>query len=253
MSNVNLVDGAVVSGSSIAADLAASYVTNPIIGRRARLSGGMSWLDVDFGADVTIDVVVLRFPRDTVFPLTGTITHSFDASGGTAGTGAAHSSGAVAVGTYEGYGYHCYVPSSPVTAQYWRAAFDVPNAFIDIGRAWAGSKFVPERNVQYGYSDAWIDRSSITTAGRSGAEYADEKQRQRAFSFLLAYLGEDDRSAVREIIRANGISKQLLLITNPEASDLGREALIGRFARNAALRKTHFQLSSQPIEVRESL
>lgn len=255
LSNVNLVDSARVSLSSQAGDLSASNVQDTVIGRRARLSSGMGYLDFDFGNDVAIDVVALVFPRDTPFPTASSdrITHTFDADGGTPGAGAVATSGEIEIGAFEGYGYHAYVPASRVTARYWRATFNVANAFIDIGRVWAGEKFVPQLNVQYGYRDMWNDRSTVSVADRSGAEYVDEKARQRSFSFVLSHMSDADRTQMREIFRTNGISKQLLLVTNPQASELGKEAVVARFVRSAALAQTHFNLSSAPIEIRESL
>jgi len=256
MSNVilsftNQVDqaGVVLSSSATLGDNAPQNMTDPIIGRRCRLSGGTGYVQFDFGANKTIDVVCLVFPRDTAFPTSGTITHAFDANGGTPGAGAAHDSGAVAIGTYEGYGYHFYAPS--VSARYWRATFNTSSSFVDIGRAWAGQKFQPEINVPYGYLDVWEDRSRITATERSGAEYVDHKPLQRGFSFGLQHLSESERQTVREGLRKIGRGLQMLACLDPDSP--GRETMIGRQNSIQAMRASYFQRFETSIELRESL
>jgi hypothetical protein len=255
LSLTNNVDAAttIASASAVAGDLGASNMANPIVGIRCRLSSGTAYIEFDFGSNVSIDVLALRFPRDTAFPTTGTITHTLDADGGTPGSGAALDTGAVSIGTYEGYGYHFYFPASTVTARYWRATFNVSNSFIDIGRAWAGEIFRPETNIRYGYQDEWGDLSTVTAAQRSGAEYVDEKDRQRSFSFDTQELSESEKNTLREGLRKAGIANQVLAVIKPGASDLGREGVIGRLVQTSPLIQPRFNRYSAPLRIRESL
>ncbi len=257
LSWVNLVDEATttLSTSDSAGDLSISNVADSIIGRRHRTTVLTAWGQADFGSDQTVDIVALIFPRDAPIPLAGTIQHEFDADGGTAGSGVAHDSGAIAIGTADGYGYHVYKPSASVTARYWRWNFNVSGvSFIDTGRAWAGEVFEPEFDIAFGYGDEWGDLSRVSRAARSGAEYVDERARRRSMAFALNALSQAERDEVREMARIAGLSKQLLMVRDPAAP--AKETVLGRVARiNPITRpwQTSTALFAQTFLISESI
>lgn len=250
----NQVDlsGAILSASSAAGDLAVDNLANPIVGRRWRTTDLTAWGQVDFGADVSLGVLALVFPRDTSVPTAGTVTHQLDADGGTAGAGAAYDSGAVAIGTSAGYGYHVHVPASTQSARYWRFTFNVSGVdWVDVGRAWAGEAWRPTYSIAFGYDDGWRDLSRISASERSGAEFVDARARQREFAFGLNALSDSEASEIREMDRIAGLSGQLLFVKDPESP--GRETILGRMASSSAIRHANIDIHSKAFALRESL
>lgn len=258
MSNVaisyeNLVDAysTVLTASTSAGDLTVSNLADPRVGRRWRAVSTTPYVTVDFGADVSIDVVALVFPRDVANP-SGTITHTFDADGGTAGAGVAHDSTAISIGSVDGYGYHVYFPGETITARYWQfnIALDA-GTYIDVGRAWAGEAWVPFRNIDYGWSEQWSDISVVTQSRRSGAEFVDTRPRQRAFSFGFSSLEQADALLAREMQRLAGVSGQVLCVIDPDSP--AKLSILGRASKVNPITQPHAILYSTAISIRESL
>lgn len=254
LSWVNHVDraGAVLTASQQAGDLSVANLANPIVGRRWRTTDLTGWGQVDFGAEVTVGVLALRLPRDTALPAGGSIAHALDPDGGTAGAGAAYSSGSVALGIADGYGYHVDVLPAPVTARTWRFTFAVLGVtFLDVGRAWAGEAWRPSHGISFGYEDEWADLSRVSRSERSGAEFADPRARQRLFAFGLDGLDEDEANDVREMQRIAGTSQQVLLVKDPAA--WSTETILGRLAASTPIRHRDMPVFSKAFTVRESL
>jgi hypothetical protein len=252
LSQINLVDSttAILSSSSHAGDLSIENVIDPRIGKRWRCEGPSDYGQVDFGADVDIDIVALAFPRDTALA-TGTVQHQFDADGGTPGTGAIDDSGAIDLGLADGYGYHVYRPANTISARYWRWTYALTSPFADTGRAWAGATWEPAVNISYGAAEEWGDLSVVTTSARSGAEFVDERLRLRAYSFTLGFMAEEDKLIARELKRIVGISKQLLIVKVPDESDV--ETIIGRLREVNPILTGDYNLYATLFNVRESL
>jgi len=249
---INHVDTATLAASSEAGSMTFGLVANPIIGKRWRTLDLNGYGQADFGANKTIGIVTLVFPRDTMGALAGTVRHRFDADGGAAGSGAAHDSGVIAIGAVEGYGYHVYIPPSPITARYWRWMYAASGVgYIDTGRAWAGEAWQPERNFSYGAGDTWDDLSRISVSDRSGAEFVDERARRRLMDFALEYMSEADRQTVRELRRIVGISRQILTVFDPGSP--AKETILGRLAETNPILHTAFPIHSTTFRQRESL
>lgn len=254
LSWVNHIDGSatVLSASQTAGDLSISNVADPVVGKRWRTTTLTAYGQADFGANKTIGIVCLRFPRDTAFPTAGTVTHRFDADGGTAGAGATLNSGALAIGTTEGYGYHVYKLSTAISARYWRWTFNVTGvSFVDVGRAWAGEWFVPTYDIAFGYGDEWGDLSGISASRRSGAEFIDAGPRQRLFAFGLNALSESERNSIREMQRIAGVSQQILFCKDTTAPT--KETVLGRLGNSTPILHPNLPIFTKAFTVRESL
>lgn len=249
-------DGAtILTASDAAGDLSISNVADSIIGRRHRTAVLTAHGQADFGSNKTVDIVCLRFPRDTPIPLSGTVTHTFDADGGTPGAGAAHDSGAISIGAADGYGYHVYKPANAVTARYWRWTFNISEvSFIDTGRAWAGEILQPTFDISFGYGDEWADLSRVSSARRSGAQYVDERARARVMRFAFNALSESERDEIREMGRLAGIAKQVLFVRDP--ADPAKETILGRMSETTPILRPHMvstALFSKVFQITESL
>lgn len=246
------IPNAVVSASVAEGDGAASNLVNPIVGRRWRTATLNAWAQVDMLSDVTVEVLALRFPRDTTFPTSGSVRWQLDADGGTAGTGAVYDQ-TVSIGAQDGYGYHVHMPSSAQTARYARFTFSgvTSLSFIDVGRLWVGESWRPTFNIGLGYEDVWADLSRISGSERSGVEFVDERARQRQFSFGLNALSESERDELREMQRIIGLSKQILFVKDPASP--ARETVLGRLSASSPIRHTNIPIYSKAFTIRESL
>lgn len=253
LSYVNHVDrdGALASASVTSGSMAppAIFDTRPL--KRWRSTTLNVWLQIDFGADVDIDVIALVFPRDTAFP-SGTVQFLLDANGGTPGAGAAYDSGSVTLDIEPGYGYQVQQPSATVTARYLRIQFNATGVSrLDVGRVWAGELFEPERNIDTGYVDRWLDASAKTRGERSGSTFVDELDRFREISFAFSTVSQSDRAVHRELQRLVGISKQVLLLVDPDTPKT--ETVLGRLEELSGVRyrANAFQLYEATYLVRE--
>lgn len=257
LSYVNLIDAAAttLTASHETSPHTVDRLSSPIIGRRWRTETLTAHATADFGSDVSIDVVALRFPRDTTFPTTGNVQHQFDPDGGTAGAGATHDSAAVALGAVDGYGYHLYRIGSTISARYWRFTFSGVSgvSFIDVGRAWAGEEFRPERNISYDHADAWNDLSRVSRNNRSGAEFVDTRPNQRNYSLALETMPDSDRQTIRELKRTAGVSGQILFVSDPDDTNLGKEICIGRLQESTPIRHPTISLYATTFNLLESL
>lgn len=253
--------GAVLSASQTAGDLTPSNMATPQVAVFWRTTSLAAWGQVDFGADVPIGCLALRFNRqgNAVPPETGTVQHQLDADGGAAGGGAAYDSGAVAINCDALYGYHLHVPPATLTARFWRFTFagisDV--TFLDVGRAWAGNAFRPTIDVGYPSEDRWGDRSLVSTTGRAGVEWVDHRPTQRVFGVSLGAVAETDREPVRSMFRETGVSGQLLFCLDPStAGGRMRDTIIGRRTQDRSLNRAVAAspaLYSTSLSIRESL
>jgi hypothetical protein len=251
---VNHVDrsGTVLTASGTTGDLTASNMANPIVGRRWRTSSLTAYCTVDFGSDVDIAVMALRFPRDTTFPTSGTVQHQLDPDGGSAGSGATYDSGAVSINTTDGYGYHVIVPGAEYSARYWRFTFNVSGvSFLDVGRAWAGPVYRSTYGLAFGDTDTWLDPSLLQTGARSGAEYVDALPVRRILRDGFVAVTNLERSEVREIARQAGASSQVLFTRDADA--VSTETVIGRFRAVPQLSQQQWGRSVSSFEILESM
>ena len=227
---VNHADAGTVAASAIAGDLAASNLQNDIVGRRWRTTDLGAHVDVDFGGAREIGVLALVFPRDVALPLAASIRHQLDDGDGSAGDGGVHDSGVIALGLADGYGVHLYQPPAPVTARYWRFTFSQVSGvdYVDVGRAWAGPAYQPERNLARGPEVEWVDLSGRERNRRSGARFVDERPRHRRVRFRLPAMTDADREAIEDMTRIAGTSRQVLASLRPTAPNAGRQHVLGR-------------------------
>jgi len=254
LSWINHVDAAatILTASDTAGDLSISNVADAIVGRRHRTTDLTSWGQADFGANKTVGLVVLVFARDQTMPTAGTIRHQFDPDGGTPGTGATHDSTAISTGVIDGYGYHIYKPATAFSARYWRWTYAITGVtFVDLGRAWAGEAWQPTFNIVLGYDDEWGDRSRVVAAERSGAEFVDERAKQRFFAFGLNALSASEKDEIREMQRLVGVSGQIIFIKDPDSP--AKDTVLGRLAASTPIRHSFIPIYSKAFTLRESL
>lgn len=272
LSWINWMDraGSVITGSSEAGALAVARLADPQIRRRWRTALGDTTptLSVDLGQTREVGVVALAQPDDAGgidadgfargwMAAGDTVRHRLDAV--TAGAGALLDTGADAGGWQEGYGVHMLPLPVPVTARYWQADIDAASLaaldYVDLGRAWIGPAWRPERgNFAYGWSWAFEDGTAIARNPRSGLEFPDAGPRYRVLTFGFRSLTEADaKGPMRELQRIAGTRGQVLFAPLPEGASLGSEAVIGRLQQVPPITQPHFTTFEVAFQIRQSL
>ncbi len=240
-SHINHVDAPGVSITSNSEELSmlASKLGSRQISDIWRSKASTAYFEIDFGADVLIDVLAIAVLRNNdpkktwVEPLaaTDTIQHLLDADGGTPGTGAAYDSGAINTNIAPGYGYHTHIPSAQKTARYWRGNIvgtsRVALGYFDIGRAWAGAMFRPSINYAPGFLEEWGDDGLITRANRSRAEFVSRGGRVRQWSMSMTGIYDNERQSMLDLERQAGVSDQVL-IGQTETGDISKDVMLAR-------------------------
>ncbi len=271
LSWVNWLDASVATAtaSSEVATLRVNRLYDPQIRRRWRTQAGVTsaYIDVDLGSAKQVGVLALVQPDDAGgvdadrnalgwMTSTDTVRHRLDAS--TPGGGSLLDTGVQAGNWQEGYGAHIKVLSSPVNARYWRADIDAPSlvslGYIDIGRAWIGPSWRPDKtNIDFGWG--WVDEDAgvVTTSSRSGLEFVDHGPRRRTFTFSISALTEADAiGPMREMQRVAGITGQVLVCIDPEAG-LGSEIMVGRLRQVNPITQPNFAMYETVFQIQESL
>lgn len=253
----NWVDGATLTSDSEVSGNGVTNLADPVVKITWVAAAATAYFQADFGQDRAVDLLAFRIPRDgLLIGASDQVTHKLDPASGTAGAGAALDV-TVDSDVLANYGYHAYLPPATVTARYWRCSIAATSLGVGcrIGRAWAGAKDLqPGLNFLYGWQRAQIDPSLISQGQRSLVEYADEvTDRQRTLTVGFDGLTAAEADAAEDIDYYAGLSKQVLLVRDPDADPLSREVIIGRFAQPSPIAQPDFASFSKTWTVRESL
>lgn len=253
--------GVGVTGSAEVAGMPASNLPDPQVGRRWRIAATAGSVTVDLGQARAMDVLVAVQPWDSddetrgyqMLASTDTVQHQL---GTTAGGSDVYDSGVIACGIQQGYGLHAHFPPATQTARYWTFNFtsSAPQAFTDWGKLFCGPLILPSLNPIFGYADEWRDASAVGVAPRSGVEYVDQMQRQRAVSLAFDYLTESEgRDTFKELARVAALRGQVFFARDKTSTYLGREAILGRFEKPVSIAAPVFQAYSAQFVIRQSL
>lgn len=123
-----------------------------------------------------------------------------------------------------------------------------PAGYILAGRIYASYAHQFARNYNYGAQPGYDDDTQITETD-GGISIETEGVNRRVIDVTLNLSGEGERYVVDEILRRRGASKDVLLITDPDATEnLHRRIYYGRLQRRRVAVQTafnHDQLSLQ--------
>jgi hypothetical protein len=142
-----------------------------------------------------------------------------------------------------------------VTARYWRldiADAAAPGAQLAIGRAWLGPAWRPSENREYGWGKVSLDLSRRTVS-RSGAEFIDYGARPRSVQFSLNFMsGAEMRANAWEMARAAGISRDVLVLFEPDGAYVSEDSILGLCDRadqlvqeNARMWRMRYQITER--------
>lgn len=90
------------------------------------------------------------------------------------------------------------------------------SGYVQLARVFAGDGWQPTRNMVYGASIGWIDRTGVQEA-RSGAEYFDIQRMPRIARFDLPAMDEGEAMAdAFDLQRAMGTAGEMFFIWDPD-------------------------------------
>lgn len=225
-------------------------------------------LDLDFGYSRAVDVVAFAQPVDAglldgnrqaagFMAPSDTVRHQF--SNAVAGAADVYDTGVVACNVKAEMGVHARVLPAQISARFWRMS---PNAaslagsvnYLDIGVAWCGKKFVPKKNMQFGYNWSFGDLSSVSNVQTSGLDYVRYGFKRRNIVFSFDALDADDAEIISMMQRYVGTSGQVLFIPDPDdvVSDFA-QPIIGRLTDSNPTAHPSYGIYTKSFSLLQSL
>lgn len=157
----------------------------------------------------------------------------------------------------ERVGYNACLSLLPgvVGAQHFRIEiFDSANpaGYVELGRIFIGRKFEPARGFVVGASIGYVDESEVE-ASLQGVEYFREIQMHRVANLTAPVMNKNEAfSAVFEMQRKTGITKEVMIIGDPDdAAEQLRQSFIGRLQQVSPIVHTAYDLHSVGFEIKE--
>ncbi len=246
----NLADSAVLSAGSSSSRLPPALLQDPQLGVvwRSALGTSATWLLADLGAARSIDTVVLL---NSNLSASATRRLRLSTSDATGAAGDVHDSGTGLAGIDPDYGAFFALRPAPVTCRYVR--LDLADASLDwleAGRLIIGRRWQPERNFRTGWARGVIDASEVTET-RGGDEWIEERPSRRLMSIELPALTQAEYREHGVQIEAGGIKRDILLISDPDSDNLGRDSIWGRPSSAPVFGNAFLQHWSWPLEIVE--
>lgn len=259
----NLADLAVLTVSSNIAAAPASMMQNPHTTRRWIGSNGSSeyilavFDTVDF-AFQTIDTIGL-FKCAGVFD--GTLRDLSSAAVTRVRLSSADLTGDAGdlldTGSLSGqisYGALVKLLDSPVSAVALKIDLTEGGASIlEAGRLVIGVRSSFETNFQYGWSFGFSDLSRLRKSA-GGQTFVDLDERYRVLSVNFSMLTQAERLGfVQDLDRLNGVSTDVLFVTDTDSADLGRDSVWGLVESMTPVTQPHFDLFAKTYAISERL
>ena len=276
----NRIDEATLSGGSWLASLPVANLQDRRIGKVARSDGATeaaTQFDIDFGQARLLRVFALvghniqtagqyrfRFSNDDTFATTVADSDWTDVwpivypAESLPWESASFWTGRYSDEEIEGYNATtAWIADAPFSARYARIEIsDETNTdgYIEAGRVFAGAGWQPTRNMIYGASLGFLDRTVVQEA-TSGAEYFDARRNPRVARFNLDGISDDSAMAYAfEMQRQLGTSGEVLFIWNPgDTTHAIRRQFLGRFRTLSAIENAGPDRWRAPFEVKELL
>lgn len=127
-----------------------------------------------------------------------------------------------------------------------------PSGYVELGRIFIGRKFEPERGFEVGASIGYVDESEVERS-LQGVEYFREIQMHRVANLTAPVMNKNEAfSAVFEMQRKTGITKEVMIIGDPDdAAEQLRQSFIGRLQQVSPIVHTAYGLHSVGFEIKE--
>lgn len=251
---VNLLDATATSVSATSAQILTppSILLDPHVTRHWRGAGGISDdIIVDLGSSQSFDTI---YGIGSNVTATGSARLRISSVDSTGAAGDVYDSGAVVGKVDPNYGYVPFLLPAPVSARYLRMGFiDASLSAIELGRQFIGLRTQFQYNHDYGWSIQRVDRS-LKNKTRSGQTQVFRDNSYRMFDLPLTSVSSTDRFGVHEAMEiACGQHTDVLLITNPDSTNLGRESIWGLVSDLTPIIQPHLELFSKQFKIEERL
>lgn len=222
----NLSDEATVTVSSAAALMGASYLVESHVARKWRTTGVSGSIHIDLLAATDVDTFALIGCNLTATGTVRVMTSLTDPTG--VGGPFEYDTGAVAGVVDPDYGYAIVLRSTPVSARYVHIELtDAALTYVEAGRMFVGARTQLGINFAPGWQRGYTDRSRRTES-RNGQIFIDRNNMHRNFELTFNGLSESEALGVmQDLDRLNGEHLDILMITDPDSTNLGRDSIWG--------------------------
>lgn len=252
----NLADNGIVSVSSSLSLTPPSRLTSqfPQIVKKCRNNGENTWSVVtDLLSAQSVDLFGLFGLNLSTAAIAQFRFSSVDSSGL---AGDLYDSGPVSGLVDSKYGYLIRHLSAPVSARY--ARIDVAESgvsYIEAGRNLVALSHQVGINFAPGWGRNRVDRTKNTET-EDGVEYSDRRSRYRVWDLSFDFLSENEANGfVEEMNYLNCETDDVLLIYDPDSTNLGRDSIYGRITGGQPLIAPYPMpdINSRKFTIRERL
>lgn len=225
---VNLFDVAAITASSAGSGTPATNLQVVHVQKKWRGTGGASESIVaTFAADQSADTFALFGLGSDLSLGSMTARLRLTTNGGVLGD--VYDTGVLSNEIDANYAAHIHLASSVKSG--WRTArWDLARTsatYIEAGRGFIGTRTQLSYNFAPGASFRWEDRSKITES-YDGQSYVDRRSKRRIWAVNFEWVDPTQRYSVVETMDiANGTQTDVLFMSNPTSTNMGRDSIWG--------------------------
>lgn len=240
----NLADAGTISVSTQVALTPGSNLQDPNIVRKWRSTAAASYFIVDLGSLQSIDTIAVIGITADMIRIRATTSDSAGLSS------PVYDSTNTAVD--QSYLQHIAVLTSPVSARYIRVDLTATTGdFVEAGRIVIGQRTSFGVNFAYNWSRAWVD-PSIRTQTRGGQTQVSNERTYRTLDVTFDFLSESEKNGTVETIdRVNGLKTDIMLLTDPDSSNLARDTVWGLMSDLTVVANPYFGIFSKQYRIQE--
>lgn len=251
---VNRIDEAVLTTDSQVTAAPISALQAPHVAESWRAVGGVTscYILAAFAAQYPLGALALI---GTNLSAGATWRVRLSTNDATGANGNAYDSGTIGAGVDTAYGYAIHIFPTAKTGRYLRIDItDATLSQIEAGRWFAGPAWQPENNFSFDWSRGWRSRARKTIS-RGGQKWIDELPRPRLLQLTFDYITDAEAKGgdALELLRLAGDTVDVLVVTDPESANLGRESIWGTVEGETVLRNWAHGLHALPLFIEERL
>ncbi|MCW2309749.1 hypothetical protein [Rhodobium gokarnense] len=242
----NLADGAAVSAPTQVILAPAANVQDQHVGKKWRSRTALSYLTFDFGATTSIDTIA------AIGLTASTVRLRISTSDSTGAAGDLYDSMSASVD--QNFAQAVWALQTAVSGRYLR--IDLAHSsldYVEVGRVVAGVRTAFGKNFGFGWSLTYIDRSVITET-RGGQTQITPENTYRAIDLTFSFLTDaEQRGFVDTVSRSNALKTDVLLLLDPDSSDLPRDTVWGLMTESTSIMQPDFGIFSKQLKIKERL
>jgi hypothetical protein len=243
-----------ISATNALSSLPATNLAKPHLTRLWRTSAGITTADIvaDLGGIYTTGWTALA---NTNLSAAGTVRVRASASNPEVSSSLLYDSGTLSPAIDPAYRLFVHLFTGSVSVRYLRLTLtDATLSYLQAGRWWAGRVLQsPRSSYEYGWQALARDLS-VRSVSETGQVYVEQRGIQRGVRLTMPSLTETDRQSHAEILqRLTSVGDDVMIMRDPDASNLARETIIGPLEELPAITQPSFQRYSMTMTVFERL